>query len=72
MTKNIILLADSPDETSLSNCYRVQLPAGNIQDELNLSDHPENHKKMVLVYGTMTNYYGGAGMRSTNNYEYDE
>lgn len=72
MTKNIILLADSPDATSLSNCYRVQLPAGNIQDELNLSDHPENHKKMVLVYGTMTNYYGGAGMRSTNNYEYDE
>jgi len=41
----------------------VQLPAGEIRDILNLNNNPDNHKKEVMVYGVLTDYYGVPGVK---------
>ncbi len=66
-----IVLADSPDETRPDYCMPIQLPAGEIRDILNLKDHPDNHKKEVMVYGELTNYYGVPGVKGTSGYWMD-
>jgi hypothetical protein len=66
-----IIIADSPDETRLEYCMPVQLPAGEIRDALNLVDNTGNHKKEVMVYGVLTNYYGVPGVKGTSGYRLD-
>ena len=60
-----LLLADSPDETSVSNVFPVQLPAGDIRNALN-PNKPEVIGKKVTLYGSIEPYFGVPGMKSTS------
>ncbi len=66
-----IVIADSPDETRPEYCMPVQLLSGEIRDILNLKSHPDNHKKEVMVYGGLMNYYGVPGVKGTSGYWMD-
>lgn len=59
-----ILIAASADETQTTNCMAVQLPSGNVRTKLNLSANPGNHKKEVVLYGNIENYFGQVGLKT--------
>jgi len=59
-----LLLADSPDETDVSNVLPVQLPTGDIRTKLNPAT-ASNIGKQVVLYGSFENYFGVPGMKST-------
>lgn len=56
-----ILLADSIGDEE--NYIAVQLPKGDVRNGLNLVDNKGNFNKEVLVYGTITNYFGATGLK---------
>lgn len=60
-----LLLADSPNETNYFRCIPVQLPVGEIRNGINLKDHPELLGKEVLLYGSLTKYFGVPAMKNT-------
>jgi hypothetical protein len=66
-----IVMADSPDETRPEYCMPVQLPSGEIRDILNLNSNADNHKKEVMIYGELMNYYGVPGIKNTTGYWMD-
>lgn len=59
-----ILVAASADETNVSNCMPIQLPAGAIRTALNLKDNPGNLKQEVILCGNIENYFGATGLKS--------
>lgn len=59
-----ILVAASADETSVTNCMPIQLPAGAIRTALNLKDNPGNLKQEVILCGNIENYFGATGLKS--------
>lgn len=66
-----VLLAATPDETTLENCVPVQLSRGTtVQTELNLKDNATNHKKQVSIKGNIENYFRQPGLRSTTSYNW--
>ncbi len=66
-----IVIADSPDEIRPEYCMPVQLPSGEIRDILNLNSNADNHKKEVMIYGELMNYYGVPGIKNTTGYWMD-
>lgn len=70
-----IVLASSPNETNPSNCIAVQLStSSNIQSQtrlaLNLSDHPENLHKKVILQGKIEKYMGSLGLKGAKNHKF--
>ena len=61
-----ILIADSPDENDYKKCVPVQLPAGDIRTNLELSAHSDLYKKEIILYGQLTTYFGVIGVKSTS------
>lgn len=59
-----ILLADSIGDEE--NYIAVQLPKGDVRNGLNLVDNKGNLNKEVLVYGTITNYFGATGLKGVS------
>ena len=59
-----ILVATSADETNVTNCMPIQLPAGAIRTALNLKDNPGNLKQEVILCGNIENYFGATGLKS--------
>ena len=59
-----ILIAESADETNVTNCMPIQLPAGAIRTALNLKDNPGNLKQEVILCGNIENYFGATGLKS--------
>lgn len=59
-----ILVAASADETNVTNCMPIQLPAGAIRTALNLKDNPGNLKQEVILCGNIENYFGATGLKS--------
>lgn len=66
-----LLIAASPDETDPNNCVPVQLPNNDVRPVLNLADNPDNHGKLVLLYGTLEAYFGLPGIKNVTNYVLD-
>ena len=64
-----LLIAASPTETNPGNCVPVQLPNNDVRPVLNLGTNPENHGKLVLIYGTLESYFGVPGVKNVTNYE---
>lgn len=71
-TNSNILLADNADETNIENCLLVQLPSGNVRSALNLVDNPDNHKKKVILTGSVEAYFTVAGLKNTSAYTFIE
>ncbi len=68
-----ILLADSPLETDFENCIPVQLSTSTaankqVRKALNLSNHPDNLKKKVEIYGDLIYYMSAIGMKNVTKY----
>lgn len=59
-----ILLADSIGDEE--NYIAVQLPKGDVRNGLNLVDNKGNLNQEVLVYGTITNYFGAIGLKGVS------
>lgn len=59
-----ILLADSIGDEE--NYIAVQLPKGDVRNGLNLVDNKGNLNQEVLVYGTITNYFGATGLKGVS------
>lgn len=67
-----LLLADSPDASTLESCVPVQLPTGDVRTALNLKDNPGNYKKEVMVMGSLDNgYFGTKGVANVTQYKMD-
>ncbi len=64
-----IALADSKEETA--TFIPVQLPSGDIRNEVNIADHPENKGKKIKVYGKLDKYFGVQGVKNVSAYEWD-
>ena len=65
---NNVLIAATPDETNISNCIPVQLPAGAIRTAINLNANPSNYKREVILRGTLEVYFSIAGLKNVNGY----
>lgn len=70
-TSSNILIANSADETSLSNCVPVQLPPGAIREALNLVSNGSNKGKQVKVLGDFVSYFGISGVKNLTGYWLD-
>ncbi len=70
-TNSNVLLADSPNETNLSNCLIVQLPAGSIRNAVNLVNKPANLGKEIKLRGNLEKYFSVPGMKNTDGYWLD-
>ena len=60
MSTNILLADSIGDE---ENYIAVQLPKGAVRDGLNLVDNKGNLNQEVLLYGTISNYFGATGIK---------
>lgn len=63
-----MLLADSPEETDVSNCIAAALTLNGNRDDLNLYDHPENYKRRIAIYGLALKYFGATGVNPIVSY----
>ncbi len=70
-TPTNLIIADDPDETSLGSVLIVQLPFGDIRDELNLVDNQELHGVTAKLLGDLELYFGQPGMLNTAGYWID-
>lgn len=70
-TNSNVLLADSPNETNLSNCLIVQLPVGSIRNAVNLVNNPGNLGKEIMLHGNLEKYFGVPGLKETDGYWLD-
>lgn len=63
-TNTNFLLADSPDETDISNVVPVELKKGTYRDELNFHDHPELMGCKVKLLASVTTYFRVHGLKN--------
>jgi len=61
-----LLLAASPEETTVANCMPIQLPTGAVRTALNLKDNPSNYKQEVTLYGNIAKYFGVPGLKEVS------
>jgi len=59
-----ILLASVAGETDANNMIPIQLPTGKVREGINLKDNPSQLGQEVLLYGSLENYFGSAGVKS--------
>ncbi len=66
-----LVLASKSSCTDKSSCLSVQLAKGDIRDELNLVDHPENLGKQIYIKATVVEaYYGIPGIQNISEYKW--
>ena len=68
-----MLIADSPDATKDDALLPVELKAkGSLPTrlDLNLYDHPENYKRLVIIKGLAQAYFGIIGVKDITSYEF--
>lgn len=65
-----MMLAESMEEVDASKMLPVELPKGAIRDELNLSSHPENRGRLIIVKGNLVSYFGKPGLKGTSEYKF--
>ena len=69
-SRTCILLGPRSSTVDKSACLSVQLPSGDVREDLNLVDHPDLLGKKVLLRGDIVEaYYGVPGMKNTSEYE---
>ena len=68
--KTNLLLATNYNETNVEKCIPVQLPNGDVRNDLNLQDHPDNLGKEVKLYGYVLKYFSVPGFKNVTAYEF--
>jgi hypothetical protein len=65
-----IVLGPKASTVNRSSCISVQLPSGNIRDELNLVDNPSLLGRKVFLKGDVVEaYYGLVGIKNISDFE---
>lgn len=64
-----LAMAISPNETTASNTFPIQLPPGTIRDALNLKANSEYLGEEIKIKGNVGSYYGTIGMPNVSGYE---
>ena len=65
-----ILLGPRSSTRDKSSCLSVQLPSGELRDELNLVDNPQLLGRKVCLRGDIVDaYYGIPGIKNISEYE---
>lgn len=64
-----MLIADNKEESDISNAMPAELPDNKVRHNLNLKNNPNMYKAKVLLYGTLEEYFKGAGMKGLKEYE---
>ncbi len=72
-----MLLADSKEETDPGKCLPVRLDKGTssavgMREELNLYDHPEYFRRLVVIEGWLSTYFRRNGIRDIYGYAWAE
>lgn len=65
-----ILLADSPNETSIDKVITIKLPQGTKRDTYNLQDHPENKGRRAAFFGFQETYLGVPGIKTIDAHQW--
>lgn len=63
-----LMIASSANETDVAKCIPVQLPNGDIRNNLNLQAHPENLGKELLISGSLEAYFIVPGLKEPSEY----
>lgn len=70
-SKTCLLLGPRSSTTDRSSCISVQLPSGDVREELNLVDNPEILGRKVLLRGDIVeSYYGLIGLKNCTGYDF--
>lgn len=65
-----ILLGPRSSTSSRNSCIAVQLPSGDIRDEINLVDNPAMLGRKICIKGDIVeSYYGLCGLKNITDYE---
>ena len=68
-SRSNILLGPRSSVTSRENCLSVQLPDGDVRDDLNLVDNPQMLGRQVLLCGDIVeSYYGMTGIKNISDF----
>ena len=67
--KTNLLVAASANETDLTKCVPVQLPAGAVRNALNLQENPSVYKKHLMLKGNLEAYFGQKGVKAVTEYK---
>ena len=65
-----ILVSYTPQATSVEQCIPVQLPSGEIRNQLNLMDNSDVLGAEIKLYGSLETFFKVAGIRSTSYAEF--
>ena len=66
-----LVIASRSSCTDKSSCLSVQLPSGDVRDELNLVDHSDNLGRQVLLKGQIVeSYYGITGVQNISEWQW--
>lgn len=69
-SRTCILLGPRSSVSSRSSCIAVQLPAGNVREDLNLVDNPNLLGKKIVIKGDIVDsYYGLVGLKNCSDYK---
>lgn len=68
-----IVIADSPTESDPMNCIAIQLTqdsskSQSTREALNLSSHPENLHRKVIIFGNIETYMSTLGLKNARQY----
>lgn len=66
-----VLIAENADEKDKTKCIPVELPAGEILNNVNLKDN-DNYRREVTFTGKITSYYTVAGLKDIREYKLGE
>ena len=59
-----VIIAEKPDETDITRCVPVQLPAGDIRSKVNLVTNPGNYKALATLRGNIDTYFSVVGLKA--------
>lgn len=64
IVKTNFIISDNPDTESVDECIPMELVKGEIRDNNNLVDHPENFGQQIKAYGSITKYFSVCGFKN--------
>ena len=64
IVKTNFIISDNKDAESVDECIPMELAKGEIRDNNNLADHPENLGQQMKALGVITKYFSVCGIKS--------
>ena len=68
--RTVLALADYQNESSTSEIFPVELPAGKLRDEINILDNPFNLGRKITIKGNIEKYYSAPGLKNPKEFTF--